>query len=757
MVTMDSCASAKHRGTIRLIVGLFLLTITVAPVGAAQLTKEGRPVAVLVVPDSSAQAGAAAERIQRILAQMSGARLEIIRESAPRPAGLLPVYVGQTRFAASSGIQEKDLRPEEVVLVVTDEHVLVLGNEGPAGPRKQDVQQGTMFAAVELLYRLGVRWLWPDPTGHVIPKTPDVMLENIHYRHAPRVYDRGMRLQVGMGNFHSNVVAKYDRQPGRVDLHDWPLFLRLGGSRQFSAGHSFGDWYKRFFQTHPEYFARGPDGGFSWLHIPERAKLCVSNPAVLEQVVADAKAAYRAADNPAAATFSIMPNDGQGFCLCPACRAMDPAAGRPVSWNTYNSKTGKSEMMTHVSLSDRYATFWNKVAERLEKEAPGLTLGTCAYSVYRVRPLEVKKMHPNLAIGYVGGGYLNEKQREVFLQEWSQWSEICSQMFWRPNFMKEGEGFPMVWATRMGNDLKRLMATGCVRVDMPNVHHHWGTQGLNYYMLAQLMWDDTLEPSEVIDDYCRTGFGAAAPDVRRYVARLEELTQQFAVHQGGQVTNLEQAMADDEDPDARRVSGPKGGGPSAWDIVWTDAALLELDRLLLQAASSVEPGSPEAVRVAILREGLDYAKLEVRVRRAMDELEAAGSPDAEYELVLAVARVEQWLLAHRESKAIGVVEGAPYWWRGKRHVRLFNQQTIMGRAQHLAGNRYLLTMPAYSMKGRFVSIEFSPGGETWSAPQPYRIEHEYRAPDGAKAVYARLTFQGADGVKPQKPIKIELK
>lgn len=726
---------------------------------AAQLTKEGQPTAVLVVPDFSAQARAAAERMQEIITEMSGAKLTIIGESATPPAGLLPVYVGHTRFAAAKGIRPQDLKPEEIVLLATDQHVIVLGNEGPAGPRKQDVQEGTVFAAVELLHRLGVRWLWPDPTGHVIPKTPNVVLENIEYRHAPRVQDRGMRLQVGMASFFPNVIAKFDRRPHEYPLHDWPVYARLGGSRDIRAGHSNGDWYERFFKTHPEYFATGPDGGFSWLHIPDRAKLCVSNPGVLEQVVADAKAAYQAAENKQNIRFSIMPNDGQGFCLCPNCRAMDNPNGRKESWLVYNNKTKKTETITHVSLSDRYTKFWNQIAERLEKEAPGLTLGTCAYSVYRSKPLDVPKLHPSIAVGYVGGGYSNAKQRETLLKDWNDWSSICSQMFWRPNFMKEGEGFPLVWATRMGNDLKYLISTGLVGVEMPNVHHHWGTQGLNYYMLARLMWDDTLEPSAVIDDYCRTGFGAAAPAVRQYIARLERLSDQFATHQAGATSNLEQALVNDEDPDARRGRvSVRRQGPSSWDIVWTDAALTELDVLLVSAASAVEAGSPEATRVAILREGLDFAKVEVRVRRAIDKYNSAESKDTEFELLLAVAQVEQWLLAHRDSKAIGVVEGAPYWWRGKRDTRLFSRLSIVGRSQRVASgdNRYLLTVPAYSQKGRFVSIEFSADGDTWSAPQPYKIQHEYIAPAGSKRVSARLSFKGADGVALQKPIEIEL-
>jgi hypothetical protein len=83
---------------------------------------------------------------------------------------------------------------------------------------------------------------------------------------------------------------------------------------------------------------------------------------------------------------------------------------------------------------------------------------------------------------------------------------------------------------------------------------------------------------------------------------------------------------------------------------------------------------------------------------------------------------------------------------------------MLGRAERVpgAGNRYVLTVPAYSQKGRFETIEFSADGRIWTAPQPYRLRHDYTAPAGAKSVFARLTFKGPDGVTPQKPIEIPL-
>jgi hypothetical protein len=694
---------------------------------AAEIVKGGRPAAVLVVPGPAGQAASAARRIRDVVAQMSGARLEVATEGAA-VQNLLPIYVGPTRFAAGKGIRQEELKPEEIVLIATDRYAIVLGNEGPAGPSKNDTQRGTLFAAVELLERLGCRWLWPDPTGHVIPKTRDVILPNVEYRHAPKVCQRTYRLYTGMASHFPYVVAKYGKAPNNVPLYDWELYARLGGSRIIKAGHSFGDWYQRFFKSHPDYFATGPDGSFTWMHIKDRAKLCVSNPQVTNQIVADALAAYKSWDHPTLGTYSIAPNDGQGFCLCPNCKAMDNPHGHKESWIISNPSTGRREVVTHVSLTDRYLKFWNGIAERLDDQTPGMILGTLAYSVYRYPPLDVKQAHPKIAIGMVGGTYTNENQRRLFLDHWRQWSKVCQRMFWRPNFMKEGEGFPLVWATKMGNDIKALIHNGMIGAEFPNIHHHWGTQGLNYYVTAKMLWDDTLDPSAIIDDYCRKGFGAAAPAVRRYVARLEELTDRFAKLQGELVTDYDEAQADDEDPDASKPKGATGKQEvSAWEDIWSDTAFHELEAMLKQAASAVEAGTPEATRVAILREGLDFAKLEVQVRRAIDLL---GTKADEDDLLLAIARLEQWMQTHSDSKAVGVVQGAPYWWRGKRDVKLISsrQPTVMGTARHIAGNKYLLTVPGYGMTGRFVSIQFSADGRTWSRPEPYKVDHQYAAP-----------------------------
>lgn len=61
--------------------------------------------------------------------------------------------------------------------------------------------------------------------------------------------------------------------------------------------------------------------------------------------------------------------------------------------------------------------------------------------------------------------------------------------------------------------------------------HNWATQGLNYYILAQLHWNPDLDVDALIDDYCRAGFGNGAEHVKRYLLRLEGLTDKIAAEE----------------------------------------------------------------------------------------------------------------------------------------------------------------------------------------------------------------------------------
>ena len=52
--------------------------------------------------------------------------------------------------------------------------------------------------------------------------------------------------------------------------------------------------------------------------------------------------------------------------------------------------------------------------------------------------------------------------------------------------------------------------------DMDSIFDNWATQGLDYYIAARVSWDPALTFDAVLDDYCRSGFGAGAEQVKKY-------------------------------------------------------------------------------------------------------------------------------------------------------------------------------------------------------------------------------------------------
>jgi alpha-glucuronidase len=48
---------------------------------------------------------------------------------------------------------------------------------------------------------------------------------------------------------------------------------------------------------------------------------------------------------------------------------------------------------------------------------------------------------------------------------------------------------------------------------------NWGTQGLNYYVLAKMLWDPHRDVDQIIDDYCRAAYGPGAKAMKEYYRR----------------------------------------------------------------------------------------------------------------------------------------------------------------------------------------------------------------------------------------------
>ena len=295
--------------------------------------------------------------------------------------------------------------PEETLIACNEHHLLIAGRDRMGGDVQ--VEHGTANAVYTFLERdLGVRWLWPGPLGEDILKRDRIVLATFERRFHPAFRYRLL----------------WPRNPV-----DWHRAQRLFDySLRFEGGHAFTDWWEKYHENHPDYFARQPSGLRKPQHDPRDAKLCVSNPAVAAQWLKNAEKAFR--EDPTRIMVSASPNDGAGFCVCDKCRALDHPDGPPI-WG-------------YVALTDRYVKFWNILARGLKERFPDrdVWVGAYAYSAYRTPPV-AEKLEKNIAIGYVGHFPIcSEEARRTEKAHWLAWARQAQAMVYRPNLFHYSPG-----------------------------------------------------------------------------------------------------------------------------------------------------------------------------------------------------------------------------------------------------------------------------------------------------------------------------
>ncbi len=555
--------------------------------GELILAENGHPRAMIVTGDvPSAAAVRAADDLQMWLERISGAVVPVFRESdVPESADGVPILVGDTRRTRQLGLIPEDFQLEEIVVQTFPDALVITGDDARPDGVPLAGTELAVSAFVEQV--LGVRMLWPGPLGEIVPQQETVRIGDVRIRDAPALIGRSMGNHAFNGVTHIYIDALgWDRDPYRrfaeeADL--WFRFHRPGGSHTGNYSHAFGDYWDRFHEDHPDWFALQPDGTRDNSQ-PETDgypshRLCVSSPGLIRQVAQDAITALQ--NNPTLDAVSVSPNDGglQTFCLCDRCESWDAPDGQIVQMR---SRQGP---IPHVSFSDRYARFYSEVAKIVAAQCPGRHIGAYAYSVYSLAPKR-ETLHPAVIIGFVHGSkiYFNEDKRRQARDNWLQWSQRCRKLHVYSNGLMGLHALPTVIVHRLAEDMRFYADHGMLMALFDCHFHHWATNGLNYYVAVKLLWDPYLDVDQLIDDYCRAGFGPAAPAVRRWFEELERISDAIA--------------AENRRPDADTVARH-----------YSDAALARLSGLLDEAAQAAGADAQVADRIRFLRQGLDYAPI----------------------------------------------------------------------------------------------------------------------------------------------------
>ena len=427
------------------------------------------------------------------------------------------------------------LPPETAVARTEKDRVLL---SGPA--------DGLPLAVFYFLEKLGCRYLWPGELGKVIPNKPTLYAPGMDLSAPPTLQSRRVRnvhtgpagtLSGGMRRigvtdpkveqqFNRLYSAKSIDRKGNSSMFRW---LGQGARTRYQWGHAMGYLWKKYGAEHPEYFALQSNGSRSQAPSPDRPRLCKSNLGLSDAVSRDVIEYFTA--HPDANSRTICLNDGghTSFCLCENCRKLDPVNGCPIKLNL-RQPGGGIVPTAYVSLTDRVLFFFNRVAEQVGKKFPDKKLSVYIYSLYSSLPVKLRP-HPALVLFLTDFSYTNEARRQRCLSEYAKWCSFGNPVLFRPNALLGFSGAlaPQNYARKMFNDLEFFKANGLVGTDYDCNEKHWACKGLVYYALLRAHWNpDRLDFDAVLDDYCRSGFGPAAEEVKQYFLRLEKIADQAA-------------------------------------------------------------------------------------------------------------------------------------------------------------------------------------------------------------------------------------
>ena len=437
--------------------------------------------AIILPEDAGSIRRFAALELQKHLNLITGTLTPILA----RPEnGMYPFYL-----EVPAGTALKGLSREEARWLATPKGTWLYGEDFQGIPAKKaddftpvfikTSRTGTLFAVYDFLEKeLGVKWLEPGDSGIVHPSAAILKFSSGSGSWSPgKLVQRQIRSGYSNWAQYSKRVAptlpepfrqtreQYEKASDAVRI--WLKRQRMGNSSPMSYGHAFTRWWELYGKEHPEYFAMQTDGVRrpEYPAQPDRSKLCVSNPAVHDRIIAN----WRAEKNPPQ-IINVCENDSGGYCRCPECLKLDaPLKGEKFGDN----------------LSDRYVWFANAVRRKAAKIDPDASVIMYAYACYRFPPRR-EKVDPQVIIGFVPS-MMDLEKVGVMYRGWKQAG--AGKLFLRPNDQHVNTGLPMGFEKQMFDHFQLGIKNGIIGTDYDSLHNFWPATGFADYILARAHTD----------------------------------------------------------------------------------------------------------------------------------------------------------------------------------------------------------------------------------------------------------------------------
>jgi len=446
------------------------------------VVESGKPRAVIIVADDANRNTLdAANALQMVVVQMTGARLPI-RKATEFHDEASPVFVGMSPRVRHMGInvaQDKD-GIDRYLIRANGQRLVLAGNDAGAF-------RGSAFAVYDLVQRLGCGWFGPDPVYQVIPHRTTLSVEPLRCNERPAFRMRDIWMV-----------------RDRVLKDAW----RLGGY-PVNHGHAFERWIapKVYGEKHPEYFGPGQE------------QPCLSNPEVLAIVVKEIR--NELDRNPGRQTFSLCANDNKHFCECDRCKAIGNISARLLNFvNSVARELAKSH--PHRYLLTTYA-YWlsNEAPRPMIKAEPGVCVmlvdeGDHMRPWDQPEPKKYQSLEGNDNNFRELTAFAGWRKTGAIMAIYEWWIPGCSKEEWKSIPWYSGE-------TALRN-LRYWKQHDVQFISYESGYEHGNGFPIRwplYYVGARGLWNPNLTAKQIMTEACDKLYGPAAHPMLKFYEIVE--------------------------------------------------------------------------------------------------------------------------------------------------------------------------------------------------------------------------------------------
>ena len=503
--------------------------------------KNGKVDFEIVLPrEAGGVAEFAAAEMRALLKKATGKDIAVV--SAPSGKVKYQIVLGDCAAFRKTGLDVKKLPRDGFYMRTAGKTLYIAGfDDKKTDVRKQirklnwphrdmDFNRGTLFGVYDFLERFcGMRFYLPTDFGTVIPVIKDLTLPAIDIFDRP---DCPVRCTLETRYYKNTWFGNGNPvEESHLNSMRWRL-------QTFWLPNSHGleklGYFKRFGKTNPEFFAIGKNGKRT---IDYPGYLCLSDAGLRKEIFLDAQLALKGGNPKERGIVHVSPDgyersvfshdvyvpgifnvhlmDGWIRCACANCQKF------------YSKAPPQHGEIIWQMTAD--------IANRLKKAKIKGYVSQMAYEKYRFVPQVELPDNVIVQVASTGpwsSGVKGAVERDRKLLQ--AWKKKIGKKLWTWNyFLNLSDGRIGIKGTvgfaplATGKYYKTLAADNafagafmeCGRSKLTSfiVSH------LEIYLATRIFWNNSLDPEEIVEEYCRLMFGPGGPEVKQFFDEVEKL------------------------------------------------------------------------------------------------------------------------------------------------------------------------------------------------------------------------------------------